>query len=571
MINNYISGLLFATCSIVLIQPQLVQAQNVAEIDKIAQQVTVKIETSGEPGSGVIIANYQDKYYVLTARHVVNKVKQGEFFKLRTYDKKEHELDITKVQYLPNNLDLALVEFRSKNSYPVVKISTFNYAMYQTRDYTNKLFTENSDKHYVFVSGWPILKDEEKRIFATGYLFDNSGSAISSPPDPSQDDFLGGYELIYTNLTHPGMSGGPVLDTKGRLIGIHGRADGREIGDEDEIIKNYLNEVGVPVRIKIGLSWGIPINTFMNWASTQSINSLLTVEQQAPPVMSETTVSDWSPHTPLDKKNPYYWLERGNQLWRIGKVSEARGAFQQAINLKEDLYLAWFAKGFASGFDRKFDIALESCEKAITLQVNPSIYKYEAYRCKAGALLELKDFQGALDSLNEALKLNTHNPADWMTQGELYYALGNLKEATSSIDKAVKLRDEQGLPPSALIYNNRAFIWIERQEYELANKDIEQALKIDPKYVPAWVNKGMLLEATDRDEEALNAYNQALTMAEDDYNIWTNKAFVEFKMELYINAKKSLETALTLKPDYQPAINSLKVVEEKISDLNRGR
>ena len=33
-----------------------------------------------------------------------------------------------------------------------------------------------------------------------------------------------GYALIYTVNALPGMSGGPILDTRGNLVGINGRA-----------------------------------------------------------------------------------------------------------------------------------------------------------------------------------------------------------------------------------------------------------------------------------------------------------------------------------------------------------
>ena len=46
----------------------------VAEVDKIAQQITVKIDSAdGENGSGVIVAKNGQNYYVLTAAHVVEK------------------------------------------------------------------------------------------------------------------------------------------------------------------------------------------------------------------------------------------------------------------------------------------------------------------------------------------------------------------------------------------------------------------------------------------------------------------------------------------------------------------
>lgn len=544
------------TAAIVIVQSQVTLAQTIDEVKAIAEKVTVKIETPGYPGSGVIVGKNGNTYYVLTARHVIKGVNPGEEVYINTHDGEFYQLDTTKIENLPNNIDLSLLQFKSDRVYPLATISEYNYRLYQKRDYENRLFSDASNKQYVFVSGFPL--GLEQKVFSSGILFDNSATAIAYQPDPSNPELLGGYELIYTNLTHPGMSGGAVFDTKGRLVGIHGRADGLKIGEEDEIIQDYLDEVGSPVRIKIGLSQGIPIQFFVSWASNRTVFGSLNIDNTAPPSLNQRVVDNWQPPIQIeDQNNPYHWLEKGNQLWRIGRVAEARGAFTKAIELREDLYLAWFAKGFASGFDQKFGIALEACNKAIQLQVNPSNYKYEAYRCKAGALQELQRFEPALDSLNEAIKFNNNNSADFLAQGELRYALGQYRGALESLNEAIEIRKIQNLPPLALLYNNRGLVQLELGKHELALEDVETAIEIDSNYVPAWRNKGLILETIEQNEESLTAYDKAIQLDSEDHHVWTNRGFVLYKLERYEEAKESLETALKIKPDYQPAMNSL--------------
>jgi len=550
---------IFGAIAIVLVQSQITLAQTIDDVKNIAEKVTVKIIGREDPGSGVIIGRNGNIYYVLTARHVLDSTGANEEAYIDTYDGREHQIDLSKARKSPNNIDLLLIPFESEQDYHIATISSFNYRLYSNDDYENNLFFDASSKPYVFVSGWP-LTETAKRVFSPGILSDNSGSAISSKPDINSNTF-GGYELAYTNLTHLGMAGAPILDTKGRLIGIHGRADGRVIGQEDEIIQDYLEEVGTPVAIKVGLSLGIPIQTFLSWASNYKDYSSLNVEDSAPPAMSQAIVNDWQPPITIkDLNNPYHWLQKANQLWRIGRIAEARGAFDNAIALKEDLYLAWFAKGFAEIFDEQYQRALKSCSKAIELQINPSLNKYASYRCKALALKALQRFEEALDSLNDAIAINPNNPDDWMTQGELKYALGQNRGALESFNKAIELRKKQNLPDSALLYNNRGFIQLELKQYELALENVETAIRIDSKYPPAWSNKGLILETMERNEDALDAYNQATKLATKDYAILTNRAFVLYKLDRYEEAKQSLERALKINPDFQPAINSLEQI-----------
>ncbi|MEL6463304.1 MAG: hypothetical protein AAFQ91_34720, partial [Cyanobacteria bacterium J06621_15] len=59
-----------------------------------------------------------------------------------------------------------------------------------------------------------------------------------------------GYELVYTNLSESGMSGGAVLDTSGRVIGIHASAEGERYKLVD--------------KLQLGFSLGIPVRTFLD-------------------------------------------------------------------------------------------------------------------------------------------------------------------------------------------------------------------------------------------------------------------------------------------------------------------
>ena len=510
---------------------------------------------------GVIVARDNNTYYVLTARHVIKDANEGEeiFIYARNDEGyKEYVTDLSFAQNLPNNLDLSLLEFTSNNDYQVATISRYNYQLYRNNDYEHKSFTDAAKKQYVFVAGFPAEVGKKDGIFNPGFLFDDSASAISGAPDLASENNLGGYELTYTNLTHPGVSGGAVLDTQGRLIAIHGRGDGRAVDESDKILQNYLNETGSAARIKIGLSLGIPIQNFLLWSANKSLSPYLQLEDTPPPQIDLALNNSWKPPVSItDETSPYHWLEKGNQLWRIGKATEARQAFDKAIALRKDLYLAWFAKGFALGFEEKYDEALNACNEAIRLQVRPTTYKYEAYRCRSNALQALQRFEPALDSLNKAIAINSNNNADFMIQGELRYALGQYRGALESLNKAEEQRKVQYLQPSALLYNNRGLIQLELREYQAALADIKMAIAIDPKYSPAWGNQGLVLETMNQNAAALEAYNQALKLSPNDYSIWTNKAFILYKLERYTESKASLEQAIKINSNYQPAIDSL--------------
>lgn len=198
------------------------------EVDAVASQTTViigqglqkgQIEARREfnPGSGVIVARSGNTYYALTALHVVEK--RDTMYGIRTSDGEVHFVDDeqTKSNIIPlgspsdskiNGFDLAIVKFESQKNYPVITMGNSGQLQFQDP---------------VYVSGWPNPENESprrERRFSDGNL-------TKIIPNPFID---GGYSMLYSNFTHTGMSGGPVLNSNGELVGIHGR--GRAGGNQ---------------------------------------------------------------------------------------------------------------------------------------------------------------------------------------------------------------------------------------------------------------------------------------------------------------------------------------------------
>ncbi|MFN7661498.1 MAG: serine protease, partial [Dolichospermum sp.] len=138
-----------------------------------------------------------------------------------------------------------------------------------------------------------------------------------------------GYDLLYSNITKGGMSGGAVLDTQGRLIGIHGRVEG-------EISLDFDGE------INLGSSSGIPIRTFINLVQQVGIDSDLKVETTAPATLKkseEDVISEYLlplDQVPKNSDDEISWLNYANQLGRSQKYAEARKAVDKAISQKPD-------------------------------------------------------------------------------------------------------------------------------------------------------------------------------------------------------------------------------------------
>ena len=227
---NLSAPLLGAAATIALVQP-VAQALTSPEIGRIALAVTVRIETPGEPGSGVIIERNGNIYTVLTAQHVLAALGGNEeAYVIPAADEtKSYRLNNRSIRTLPQNLDvdLAIVQFESQETYEVARLGDSS---------TLSLGSES------YVSGYPLPTAAIKDI--TLQFTDGIITAIPTEP------YERGYGLVYSNNTIAGMSGGPVFDAQGNVIGIHGRGD-----------RSGADGTGQ----KTGFNLAIPINTFRRW------------------------------------------------------------------------------------------------------------------------------------------------------------------------------------------------------------------------------------------------------------------------------------------------------------------
>lgn len=215
------------------------QAITPDDINAMSSQTTVLIgqalktsdggQEAFNPGSGVIIARNGNTYYAVTNTHVVKRPNPEGLWGVLTWDKKFHEvLDVGdniirfgnyQSRDLPiAGFDLALVKFTANQDYPIAVMG--NSEQIQVNE-------------PVYLSGWPKPEGGTARIvrvFSPGQLVKVEDTPFSN----------GGYNIMYDNWTKPGMSGSPVFNQNGELIGIHaaGRRNGNNYCIDPELNLN---------------------------------------------------------------------------------------------------------------------------------------------------------------------------------------------------------------------------------------------------------------------------------------------------------------------------------------------
>ena len=198
--------LIIAFFSITLFAPTYkVLSNEESNVSSIASNINVKIYGPGQPGTGVLLQKENNEYTVLTAWHVLKGIQRGDEIDIQTNDGELYLFKQNSIQRI-DDVDLAIVKFESEKSYEIAQIGNVdNLSM--------------GDK--IFVGGYPLANSS-----ITESIFRFQPGVVTANTKIFNKD---GYQILYTNKTIPGMSGGSLLSSNGKLIGIHGRS---ELDDE---------------------------------------------------------------------------------------------------------------------------------------------------------------------------------------------------------------------------------------------------------------------------------------------------------------------------------------------------
>ncbi len=182
------------------------------KITQIASNITVRILNQDFLGSGFIVQHNNQEYLVVTNQHVLRAGEPP--YTIETVDGSTYRGEvIAEANTVKDQYDLAVLRFKADTDYQTAKIgSSLNLEVGES----------------VFAAGFPYQESSSTKtagVVAKSNLFPPKKltlkpGRVAIVLNQALDE---GYQIGYTNDVKKGMSGGPLLNSQGEVIGVNGK------------------------------------------------------------------------------------------------------------------------------------------------------------------------------------------------------------------------------------------------------------------------------------------------------------------------------------------------------------
>lgn len=185
------------------------------QVNRIASEISVKVVDQDFLGSGFIVQHSGQQYTVVTNQHVL-RAGEAPYF-VETSDGRIHAAQVVSDVNATNyTYDLAILKFATDTVYPTAKIGSSFYL---------------EVGEIIFAAGYPYTESNSE---SNNELGNATVKELEAEPSTLalklgriavilNQALEEGYQIAYTNDVKKGMSGGPLLNSKGEVVGINGK------------------------------------------------------------------------------------------------------------------------------------------------------------------------------------------------------------------------------------------------------------------------------------------------------------------------------------------------------------
>ena len=308
----------------------------------------------------------------------------------------------------------------------------------------------------------------------------------------------------------PGHSGGPVLNSKGEVMGISVEG-GTARGSGNAIPSNHLKALLDNMSVE-----EIPLE---KWQQDPLIRAYAYVKQGNEKERDRDYIGATKAYNTAIRLNPDFaraHLQRGLLRSTLGNHKRAIADYTAALRLGRDYADVFSNRGAAKNELGNHKGAVDDCNIAIRLEPDYA----EAYVNRGTAKEGLDDLKGAIEDYDEAIHLKMKKDAmaiAYLKRADAKAALGENRAAIEDYDQTIRLKPKKNA--LAIAYLKRADAKAALGENRAAIKDYDEAIHLKPKkdvLAIAYLKRADAKAALGENEAAIEDYNRGIHLKPGD-------------------------------------------------------
>ena len=305
-----------------------------------------------------------------------------------------------------------------------------------------------------------------EKIYVAGNPLGLEGT-VSDGIISSRRDRYTKERLQMTAPISPGSSGGPVLNRKGKVIGVSVatfralEAQNLNFAIPSNYLKALLNRSGIAKPFS-QQSQFISADTYFRRG-----NDKTRMENY------QGAIADYTQGIRLKPNDAFAYVVRGNAKVQLGQYFAAIADYDTAIRLKPNDAFAYVVRGNAKVQLGQYFAAIADYDTAIRLKPNDAF----AYVVRGNAKVQLGQYFAAIADYDTAIRLKPNDAFAYVVRGRAKEQLGQYFAAIADCDTAIRLK-----PDYALTYVVRGNAKVQLGQYGKARLDLRSAWNLMDKH-----------------------------------------------------------------------------------------
>ena len=234
------------------------------------------------------------------------------------------------------------------------------------------------------------------------------------------------------------------------------------------------------------------------------------------------------------------------ELEEKGRLEEAIAEYDEAVRISPQYVVAYSNRATIYHELGQYQQAVESYNQAIAVNPNFNVL----YNNRASSYYSLGEYELAVLDLNRFIDFEPNNPEGYVARATVYDQLGREAEARNDAVQAVELGADPARFETLIEEIKSRAVELEAQEQLVeAIAEYDEAIRINPRDVLAYSNRGDLRNKLGQYQQAVESYNLAIGVDPNSNSLYNNRSSSYYSLGEYERSLEDLNRFIEHEPN----------------------